>query len=65
MLVGGDGHVRQDGDAVGRDLDEPFAHGEEALAAVLAHDDLARHHLRHERDVLGKDPDLALRRPAA
>ena len=40
----------------------PFADGEESLPAVPVHDDLARHDLRDQPDVLRVDANLALER---
>ena len=35
-VIGGDGHVGDDRDAIGCDLDDAFADGQERLVAVLA-----------------------------
>ena len=58
-LLSRNGQVRQDGHMIARDFDQALADGQEIVAAVLAHNDLARHHLRHQGDVLRKHAHLA------
>ena len=45
---------------VAGDFDEPLAHDETTILAVFAHDQFARHHVSHQRDVPRKNPHLAL-----
>ena len=45
---------------VAGDFDEPLTYRQKTILAVLAHDHFARHHLGHQWDVLGENPQLAL-----
>jgi len=38
-VFGADGHIGHNGDAVGRNLDETFADGQEIVASILTSDD--------------------------
>ena len=59
-VVGGDGHIGEDGDVIAHDFDESFAHGEKIIASGFANEDFARDHLSHQRDVLRVNAQLAL-----
>src|SRR6266850_1283360 len=56
--LGRDGHVGEDGHAIARDLHQPLSDRQELIASGLACDELARHQLRHQPDVLGQDAHL-------
>jgi len=52
-------HVGHDRHAVASDFCKTLADGEIRVAAVAANDQLAGHHLRQQRHVVGEHADLA------
>ena len=53
--------IRQDRNAISRDLDEPFADRQRTCPPVPNHSQLARFQHRQQRHVIGKDAKFAFR----
>jgi hypothetical protein len=58
-LIRLNGQIRQDGHPVTQDFDHSLTYGKKRVLALLSDNDLTRHHLRHQRNVLREHSHLA------